>query len=196
MKTCPFCAEEIQDAAIVCKHCGRDLPQPQELQANVVSWAEDKKEKKKANKAGLYVLLAIVLIAAAFGGIYYYVNYLTPCGVGRVQDSMAKLTDIHNRWFDAIEIASSTSRISLSGPVADLQAIYRETEKLEIAPCLTQAKMYLTQSMDWTLESFQRFMAQDEDSSVNSAMEQATKLLSKYTDEIIRVKACMPNNCQ
>ena len=55
MKTCPYCAEEIQDSAIVCRYCGKDLIEYEykSVTTNVGLFA-DHNISKKVNEMSKY----------------------------------------------------------------------------------------------------------------------------------------------
>lgn len=81
------------------------------------------------------------------------------------QDSLAgaakSIDDLLVRWDDAVKIAKSSSRITLSGPVAALQSIRREVEQLTLPPCMDSPRKTLVESMNRTIQGFMVFMGND-----------------------------------
>lgn len=102
---------------------------------------------------------------------------------------LSPLGGILGRWQDAIEIANSTARISLNGPVSDLQAIRREVDDLEAPLCASQAKSALISSMDHVIEGFLIFMQDPDDNRRSDEFADAAAAMKDFSTIVQGISA-------
>jgi hypothetical protein len=69
-----------------------------------------------------------------------------------------------DEWQDAVKVAGATGRIALSGPVANLQAIRRKLDAIEVSDCLKEPKANLYQAYGGIINMFLGHMRKEETS--------------------------------
>lgn len=72
-----------------------------------------------------------------------------------------QLESAAKRWSDAMALAASTPRISLSGPIANLQTIRLEVQEMAVPNCLQDSRRHLVTGMNAGVEGMLTFMRQD-----------------------------------
>lgn len=72
--------------------------------------------------------------------------------------SLKSADDLYLRWQDARQVATSSSRMALSGPITTLQSVRRDAKDLTVPPCLNRGKEELLAGMDLTIDGVLVFM--------------------------------------
>ncbi len=93
----------------------------------------------------------------------------------------SKLFDLHRRWDDAEQVARSTARIALPGPLARLQGIRQEVETLDVPRCANEAKAALRTLMRAREQAILTFMNR-EDARARESLRASNEQLEAYLE--------------
>lgn len=135
--------------------------------------------------AVLAPVLCLLLVGGVMLGVFIFRSDSNPQTDSRVNCDgyLTRVQPILDRWDDANAVASSSSRIALSGPLAELQAIRRDAIELAVPTCANEAHKHLVAYMNATIEGYLAFARQD-DASVELYLDTAITLQDNFFAEI------------
>lgn len=136
-------------------------------------------------------VIAVLVVGGLFASGYWYTQY-GPCGKSRVNDSLEELRASAKKFVDANDIASSTGRIALSGPVGRMQDVRAELENIETPACLEKAKKDLVAGMEDSIQAYILFMQEGEDAYIKNRFDSSAENFTSAAVEMKRIGECAP----
>lgn len=100
-------------------------------------------------------------------------------------DYRATVDSLNEQWDDALAIANSTARMSLSGPLGDLQSLNRDTKQIDVPECAASAHEAMLDYQEAIIDAFLAFMGNENDSVVNARFDTAQELQSKWVTRYV-----------
>ena len=106
------------------------------------------------------------------------------------QKAIDAVNQVIKRWDGAVEVASSTKRTELEGPVKQLQAIKGEAEAMPVNDCTGIARATLVNSMNTTMEAIAMFRKETDKAS------EATKEKHNNGADLLAESAAQLSKCK
>jgi|GEM_PF-5721445 len=141
----------------------------------------------------LVLMLLLVVAGCGSGGGSDGGVSVAPAAIAEANNKAAydkavlPFNDIYSRWKSAETLAGASARISLSGPVMNMQNIKREADALVVSKCMLTPKANLSAGMDSIINGYIAFMGQN---SYFTLMNTGNTYLTQYEKDLLNQKLC------
>lgn len=135
---------------------------------------------------GFSLIVVLVVVMMIVGGVVWHeIDKKRQVELRRAEyaKQLGEIQALAQKWDDANQLASSTPRVALAGPVGSLQSVKRETQALNVTGCLVAPHEALVTSMNKTIEAYLDFMG-DKEYLAEGKLKEVIENQQRFRDQI------------